>query len=675
MTHIQIPNIVPRIQYTGNGSQTQFSYPFPIFNASHLHVFFNGAEILSGFTVMNAGSSTGGTVVFDTAPASGITLTFERILPLQRISDFIEGGELSANALNNEFDYLTGSIQQLNDAQHAMLHFTKTEALPVTELPSKAARANKTLGFDSDGALKLHETSATYTTPSYTQSGTGAVARTLTDKAKEHVSVKDFGAVGDNVADDTIAIQNAIAAHANIYFPSGTYRLTASIEIGTNKIIQGAGSSTILKAVTNTFDPVTMIGKNSQLANLVIEGGESAVRLYGKTSPCVTNIIQHLTIRNAAIGIELDGYTNTANPCDGNTLSNIVIEQPTQYGVLVTRSGIGKYPNANKFTNIRVTSLGTPLSGAGFFLEAAKYNTSLINCEALIAGTPSACIRIGPGSDKTLLCNIYCEGSNSVPNIVLDNGSTETSIINLFSNSTGAAIEDYSGGNYLAFNAGFPAKTRLNRTSISDLTTSQQRYTFETVAFASPNTVIVDLSKTLYMINAANAVTTVQLPKAAIGNSGAVITVKKTDASANAVSITENSGSGPDGRTHILGSQHDIVCMISDGAVWRVAHTNIPSFNANYVSGVTSYSPDITRQVHAVSASGGLTTVTLPPANNAGSIGRFLTIKKIDSSANAVRIVESGAVGPDNAIVNLTAQYAAITVMSNGSTWYTIGKV
>lgn len=68
-------------------------------------------------------------------------------------------------------------------------------------------------------------------TVTYTPAGVSAVTTTVQTKLREIVSIKDFGAVGDGVADDTTALQNALAnvgADGWLLFPPGTYSITSS---------------------------------------------------------------------------------------------------------------------------------------------------------------------------------------------------------------------------------------------------------------------------------------------------------------------------------------------------------------------------------------------------------------------------------------------------------------
>lgn len=58
----------------------------------------------------------------------------------------------------------------------------------------------------------------------FIQSGTGAAARTAQEKMRDSVSVKDFGAVGDGITNDTTAIQDAIDSGAKeVFFPQADY--------------------------------------------------------------------------------------------------------------------------------------------------------------------------------------------------------------------------------------------------------------------------------------------------------------------------------------------------------------------------------------------------------------------------------------------------------------------
>lgn len=78
-------------------------------------------------------------------------------------------------------------------------------------------------------------------TLSFLQSAAGAVSRTAQDKLSDQVSVKDFGAKGDGVTDDTAAVLAAVNSGAKrILWPRGKYLLTAAALAGAT--IQGGSA-------------------------------------------------------------------------------------------------------------------------------------------------------------------------------------------------------------------------------------------------------------------------------------------------------------------------------------------------------------------------------------------------------------------------------------------------
>lgn len=669
--HIKMPDVAPIVRYVASGTKTQFEYPFPVFASEDLKVFFDGAPRYAGFDIAGSGETSGGTVTFDTAPVSGTIITLERRVPLERVTDFLEGGDFSAQAINNELDYLTASVQQVSRDNAPMLRYSDHENTAGTILPSREQRMNRALGFDGDGNPVAVSLEGSMAAPDFTAYGTGAVTRANGNKLSDIVSVRDFGAYGNGLHDDTLAIQKALAAHDSVYIPPGTYLISSTITLGERQSLTGAGQVSVLECVDQSFNAVEIVADFGTVSNLRINKGNVGIKLYGRDRPCVQSSVTDVTVFQANIGVQLDGYNDPNLPCYWNNFDRLLVEQPAVHGIHLTKTGAGDTPNANKFHACRVYSHGADISGAGIYVEHGSYNNSFIDCEANIKGTGRGCFIIGAGSYKTLLVNPYAESSNTVPNIKLELGSDETGIYNLLSASDGAAIWDLSGGKYTAINAGFPYKNRLQKTTAIDFNATLQRY--DTEFIDTHGTFQLDLSHSVHLVSSFGGALTIKLPNAADAV-GAMMVVKKTDTSANVITITEDGGNGPDGRSYYLGAENDFMQAMSNGAEWFVISSNRAPGNTRFYDGSGLYDIDMAVDIYLLSSFGGAMTARLPPANAAIAIGRTVTIKKTDVSSNHIAVTEYGSTGPDGYGQPLNAQYNAITVVSDGARWYIVSR-
>lgn len=682
MSTAPIPAASPRAQFVADGVASRFAFSFPVYSPSDLSLHLDAAPWTSGYTLEGLGDPAGGAVQLDSAPAAGTIVTIERRVALDRQADFLESGPLAAKSLNEQLNRLTAMVQQLAADQARMLRASATDLPASGLLPDRAVRAGAALGFDASGnpmALPLDSLPAAGTVAAQ---GAGAVTRAITDKLRDIVSVRDFGAVGDGVSDDTGAILAALAAHRSVFLPAGTYRTSAPIILGYGQTLYGEGEGSVIQARPDAYDPVNLptypsgfnavelVDGYATLRDLRIVGGATGVKLYGRDGPCVKNVVENLSIWDAINGIVLDGYDDTNRPCYWNHIARVLVARPAAHGVLLTVEGDGDTPNANKFQDVRVYSLSAPLSGCGFFISAGRFNNSFSDCEANLHPGGQACLRLGAATDQNLIVNFYAESLGALPGIRIDNGSQNTSIVNLFSATGGQPIWDTSEARaYSTINAGYPLRNLLKETHVTDLRV--EGFSVDT-NYVEPETgglVAADLTSTTHLVSAFGGAVEFRLPKADTAN-GRMLTIKKTDSSAHAVTVSELGGPGPDGRPVILSSRYDHVSVISNGAGWWVtARTGQPR-NAEFRDEAGLFEPDLMKDLYLVSAGDGAVEVRLPSPSATQAVGRRVTIKKSDTSDGTVTVTAATGTGPDGRVWQLAKQHEQVTVFSNGAAWW-----
>jgi hypothetical protein len=224
--HIRIGDVAPRVHYVADGAQTGFIFPFPIFQPADMEVRVDGRVVAGGYTVLGAGASEGGRVVFGASPPAGAMVALRRRLVIARTADFQPNGMLRANTLNDDLDRQVAAMQEFRDDTGSMLRANPGEAPTGLVLPDRSARANRVLGFDSLGnATAFTREEGVLRVPQV-----GAIARTVADKMGEVLSARDFGAMGDGVSDDGPALQAAMNAAAGVgkhlLIGEGSFRTT-----------------------------------------------------------------------------------------------------------------------------------------------------------------------------------------------------------------------------------------------------------------------------------------------------------------------------------------------------------------------------------------------------------------------------------------------------------------
>lgn len=269
------------------------------------------------------------------------------------------------------------------------------------------------------------------------------------------INVKSYGAVGDGVTDDTLAIQRAIDTCIDngggiVFFPSATYRIDTGLLINANYVyLQGKNST--LKYYGSNGDAVSFYKSGSYIFGGGIDGitiqryvedwdGDASVGLLVKSVQL--GEFKDFQIINFTTGLKLDAET------EGNSFNKFFIRKlfNNKINLELTASN-GGYTNENSFfggnfscssgraggyadtINIKIDHYAAaPLNNNKFFgcsLESASVTTKAVYCEGLYNYFYSCRFETSDTVEFTSNSanNVIMYGNNLFRTKITDNGS------------------------------------------------------------------------------------------------------------------------------------------------------------------------------------------------------------------------------------------------------------
>jgi hypothetical protein len=305
---------------------------------------------------INANGTGSVTLVVAATGADTITIVGDRAI--QRATDFVTGGDLFANTLNDEFDSLVIFAQQVDEKADRGLKAPVTDPTDVNMvLPVKASRKGKVLAFDStsgdpvagpalDAVTTVIAQSANINTVATniasvnTVAGNNTNVTTVAGVSGAVTTVAGISANVTSVAGNSSNINTVAGISANVTTVAGISANVTTVAGISANVTSVAGNSTNINAVAGNSTNINAVNANSTNINTVA-GVNAAVTTVAtniaSVNTAATNIAAIIDAPNQATAAANSATAAAASAAAG--MYSAVQDKSANYTVVAGDAG------------------------------------------------------------------------------------------------------------------------------------------------------------------------------------------------------------------------------------------------------------------------------------------------------------------------------------------------
>jgi hypothetical protein len=283
----------------------------------------------------------------------------------------------------------TGAWQRAVDA-NGNRDFVKGTAVLVTD---GSTQAGQFWQITADNPITIGTTAITWglsltasaSTLSFIAAGAGAVSRTLQDKERDWVHIRDFGgSTAATAATNTTALLNAMAAVGSgggvLIGPGGVWEFTAGTNFAATRVaLYGIGLPTLDFSAGSgagfKLDGISSYVQEMVMKDFIIKGGPAITDAL-HIRRIVRSKFENIRVKEATDnGFALrHSVLNTFVSCAISDDVEAQTTRPTNYWLLEDDGTVGNHTQANVFVNCEASGQGAGSTKTGWSLENAILN-------------------------------------------------------------------------------------------------------------------------------------------------------------------------------------------------------------------------------------------------------------------------------------------------------------